>query len=67
MFISSFITLLDLVVKELGMVNAETPMLSSNPHYFVNHVEAIAWHLSLVILLAYDVDWVVVLGCFQIN
>lgn len=66
-FVSCFVCLVDLVIQQLGVVDAKPTVLSTNPHDFVDHVKAITRHLRTVVLLAYHINRVLVLCRFQID
>ena len=51
MVISRLVCLLQFVIQQLRMVNAESPMLTSHPHNLVNDVESMFWDCSTSILL----------------
>ena len=52
--VSCLVRLLELVVKQLRVVNAEPAVLAPHPHHFLNHVETSLWNLRACILLTND-------------
>ena len=51
MIVSHFVGLFELVIEQLGMINAKSAVLTSHPYHLLNHVEAVFGDFGTRILL----------------
>lgn len=49
--VSRLICQLELVVQQLGVVDAEAAVLAAHANYFVNHIETVFWDLTSRVLV----------------